>query len=53
MGIESKIAGVTTRANEGDKKEFMEAGLNDFREKPLTISKLLSILHSLDFYAQT
>ncbi|CAH8272321.1 unnamed protein product [Arabidopsis lyrata] len=53
MGIESKIAGVTTRANEGEKKEFMEAGLNDFQEKPLTISKLLSILHKLDFYVQT
>ncbi|KAH0908638.1 hypothetical protein HID58_031959 [Brassica napus] len=53
MGIESKIAGVTTRANEGDKKEFMEAGLNDFQEKPLTISKLLSILHRLDFHVQT
>ncbi|CAA0404957.1 unnamed protein product [Arabidopsis thaliana] len=53
MGIESKIAGVTTRANEGEKKEFMEAGLNDFQEKPLTISKLLSILHKLNFYVQT
>ncbi|CAN8255842.1 unnamed protein product [Cochlearia groenlandica] len=51
MGIESKIAGVTTRSNEGDKREFMEAGLNDFQEKPLTLSKLLSILHNLDFYA--
>ncbi|KAG7556581.1 Signal transduction response regulator receiver domain [Arabidopsis suecica] len=53
MGIESKIAGVTTRANEGEKQEFMEAGLNDFQEKPLTISKLLSILHKLNFYVQT
>ncbi|VVB15180.1 unnamed protein product [Arabis nemorensis] len=53
MGIESKIAGVTTRANEVEKKEFMEAGLNEFQEKPLTISKLLSILHKLDFYAKT
>ncbi|KAF8095672.1 hypothetical protein N665_0326s0014 [Sinapis alba] len=49
MGIESKIAGVTTRAEEEEMKEFMEAGLNDFQEKPLTISKLVSILHNLDF----
>ncbi|CAN7101570.1 unnamed protein product [Brassica rapa subsp. narinosa] len=27
--------------------------LNDFQEKPLTISKILSILHKLDFYVQT
>lgn len=53
MGIETKIAGVTTRADEEEKKEFMEAGLNDFQEKPLTISKLLSILHKLEFYVQT
>lgn len=52
MGIESKIAGVTTRAEEEEVKEFMEAGLNDFQEKPLTISKLVSILHNLDFYVQ-
>ncbi|KAH0899996.1 hypothetical protein HID58_049564 [Brassica napus] len=53
MGIESKIAGVTTRAEEEEVKEFMEAGLNDFQEKPLTISKLVSILHNLEFYVQT
>ncbi|XP_010548750.1 PREDICTED: two-component response regulator ARR22 [Tarenaya hassleriana] len=47
MGIESVIAGVSTRTKEGEKKEFMEAGLDDFQEKPLTISKLLSILHKL------
>ncbi|KAH0855550.1 LOW QUALITY PROTEIN: hypothetical protein HID58_007906 [Brassica napus] len=53
MGIESKIAGVTTRAEEEEVKEFMEAGLNDFQEKPLTISKLVSILHNLELYVQT
>ncbi|CAN8277193.1 unnamed protein product [Cochlearia groenlandica] len=52
IGIETKIVGVTSRAKEEEKKEFFEAGLNDFQEKPLTISKLLSILHNLDFYIQ-
>ncbi|KFK44929.1 hypothetical protein AALP_AA1G321100 [Arabis alpina] len=52
MGIESKIAGVTTRSKEGEKQEFMDAGLNDFQEKPLTLSKLLSILQKLEFYVE-
>ncbi|KAL1212729.1 Two-component response regulator 24 [Cardamine amara subsp. amara] len=50
MGISCKIAGVTTRADEEEKKEFMDAGLNDFQEKPLTISKLISILQNLELY---
>ncbi|CAN8288920.1 unnamed protein product [Cochlearia groenlandica] len=52
IGIETKIVGVTSRAKEEEKKEFMEAGLNDFQEKPLTISKLLSALHNLNFDIQ-
>ncbi|KAG2244192.1 hypothetical protein Bca52824_093980 [Brassica carinata] len=43
----------TTRAEEEEMKEFIEAGLNDFQEKPLTISKLFSILHNLDFNVHT
>ncbi|GLU07856.1 hypothetical protein SLE2022_247960 [Rubroshorea leprosula] len=45
MGIHSMIAGVSTRSLEEEKQEFMDAGLNDFKEKPLTVAKLVSILH--------
>ncbi|GAV63849.1 Response_reg domain-containing protein [Cephalotus follicularis] len=48
MGIRSFIAGVTTRALEQEKGEFMEAGLDDYQEKPLTTAKLLSILHKIN-----
>ena len=47
MGIESTIAGVSTRSVEAQKREFMEAGLDDYQEKPLTIAKLTSILHKM------
>ena len=41
------------RRGEMATKRQRDPGLNDFQEKPLTISKLLSILHKLDFYVQT
>ncbi|KAH0870209.1 LOW QUALITY PROTEIN: hypothetical protein HID58_077231 [Brassica napus] len=41
------------RRGEVATKRQRDPGLNDFQEKPLTISKLLSILHKLDFYVQT
>ncbi|KAK4573339.1 hypothetical protein RGQ29_031343 [Quercus rubra] len=45
MGIRSMIAGVSTNTREREK--FMEAGLDDYQEKPLTTSKLVSILHKV------
>ncbi|GLU03778.1 hypothetical protein SLE2022_209600 [Rubroshorea leprosula] len=48
MGIRSMIAGVSTRSLEEEKQEFMKAGLDDFQEKPLTVAKLVSILHKLN-----
>ncbi|KAG6717568.1 hypothetical protein I3842_04G107400 [Carya illinoinensis] len=49
MGVRSIIAGVSTcTRDEREQKEFMEAGLDDFQEKPLTTPKLVSILHKLN-----
>ncbi|KAK7860201.1 two-component response regulator 24 [Quercus suber] len=45
MGIQSMIAGVSTNTRE--RENFMEAGLDDYQEKPLTTSKLVSILHKV------
>ncbi|KAJ7980491.1 two-component response regulator ARR22-like [Quillaja saponaria] len=49
MGIHSKIAGVSTRSMEREVQEFMEAGLDDYQQKPLTIAKLISILHNIGY----
>ncbi|GMY06151.1 two-component response regulator 24-like [Fagus crenata] len=48
MGIRSMIAGVSANSREQEKQEFMEAGLDDYQEKPLTTSKLVSILHKVN-----
>ncbi|XP_012477997.1 two-component response regulator 24 [Gossypium raimondii] len=48
MGIRSVIAGVSSRAMEEEIREFMEAGLDDYQEKPLTMSKLVSIIHKIN-----
>ncbi|GMI85722.1 response regulator 24 [Hibiscus trionum] len=48
MGIRSMIAGVSTRSMEQDVREFIEAGLDDYQEKPLTMSKLISIIHKIN-----
>ncbi|KAG6657697.1 two-component response regulator 24-like [Carya illinoinensis] len=49
MGVRSIIAGVSTcTRDEREQKEFMESGLDDFQEKPLTTPKLVSILHKLN-----
>ncbi|XP_061341458.1 two-component response regulator 24-like [Gastrolobium bilobum] len=48
MGIHSMIAGVSTRSVEAQVREFMEAGLDDYLEKPLTIAKLTSIIHKIN-----
>lgn len=46
MGIHSMIAGVSARSMEAH-KEFMEAGLDDYLEKPLTAAKLSSIINKI------
>ncbi|KAL4324159.1 hypothetical protein GQ457_11G003470 [Hibiscus cannabinus] len=48
MGIRSMIAGVSTRSMEREIREFIEAGLDDYQEKPLTMSKLISIVHKIN-----
>lgn len=47
MGIQSTIAGVSSRSLSDNIQEFIEAGLDDFQEKPLTISKLVPILRKV------
>ncbi|KAJ1387223.1 Signal transduction response regulator, receiver domain [Sesbania bispinosa] len=47
MGIHSMIAGVSANCVEAHKRAFMEAGLDDHLEKPLTIAKLTSIIHKI------
>ncbi|XP_062147847.1 two-component response regulator 24-like [Alnus glutinosa] len=47
MGIRSLIAGVSAGSEEQEKQEFIEAGLDDYQEKPLSTTKLASILHKL------
>lgn len=48
MGIRSTIAGVSSHSHSEDVQEFVEAGLDDYQEKPLTISKLVSILQKVN-----
>ncbi|XP_022759787.1 two-component response regulator ARR22-like [Durio zibethinus] len=48
MGIRSMIAGVSSRSMEQEIQEFMEAGLDDYQEKPLTISKLISMIRKMN-----
>ncbi|BBH10086.1 heat shock protein 60 [Prunus dulcis] len=46
MGIQSTIAGVSSHSSlSEDTQEFIEAGLDDYQEKPLTPDKLVAILH--------
>ncbi|KAJ8749515.1 hypothetical protein K2173_025710 [Erythroxylum novogranatense] len=47
MGVRSMIAGISTRAEGEAIQEFINAGLDDYQEKPLTSSKLKSILHKI------
>ncbi|KAE9590983.1 hypothetical protein Lal_00023071 [Lupinus albus] len=48
MGICSMIVGVSSRSMESEIQEFMEAGLDDYQVKPLTNSKLRSILYKIN-----
>lgn len=46
MGIGSMIVGVSS-CTEAEKQEFIEAGINDYQVKPLTIGVLNSILDAV------
>ncbi|XP_004292265.1 PREDICTED: two-component response regulator ARR22-like [Fragaria vesca subsp. vesca] len=48
MGIRSTIAGVSSHSHTETIQEFVKAGLDDYQEKPLTISKLVSILQKVN-----
>lgn len=48
MGIGSMIVGVSSRCTEAEIRKFMEAGLNDYHEKPLNNAKLSSILDKIN-----
>ncbi|KAK7336951.1 hypothetical protein VNO77_17505 [Canavalia gladiata] len=48
MGIGSMIVGLSSRSKEAEIQEFMEAGLDDYQEKPLTHAKFSSILDKMN-----
>jgi CheY-like chemotaxis protein len=48
MGVESKIIGLFASYFEGDEEEFVAAGVDDFKEKPLSPNWLVPILRELD-----
>ncbi|KAE9585509.1 hypothetical protein Lal_00017926 [Lupinus albus] len=48
MGISSMIVGVSSRSMESEIQQFMEAGLDDYQVKPLTKTKLTSILDKIN-----
>ncbi|KAB2602059.1 two-component response regulator ARR22-like [Pyrus ussuriensis x Pyrus communis] len=51
MGIRSTIAGVSSHSSlSEDAQEFIEAGLDDYQEKPLTTAKLVSILQKVNLH---
>ncbi|PKI76812.1 hypothetical protein CRG98_002798 [Punica granatum] len=47
MGIKCMIAGISSHSIGPEKEEFMEAGLDDYHEKPLTVAKLLSLVSKI------
>ncbi|PIA45560.1 hypothetical protein AQUCO_01600038v1 [Aquilegia coerulea] len=44
MGVTTRIIGLSSQASEYVREVFMEAGVDDFVEKPLSHTKLASIL---------
>ncbi|EXC24140.1 Two-component response regulator [Morus notabilis] len=48
MGIQSTIAGVSSRSVDENIQEFWEAGLDDYQQKPLNFPKLVSILQKVN-----
>ncbi|KAF8007024.1 hypothetical protein BT93_B1075 [Corymbia citriodora subsp. variegata] len=47
MGIGSTIAGVSSHSSSKVKQEFIEAGLDVYHEKPLSVAKLLSVVNNI------
>ncbi|KAJ4967852.1 hypothetical protein NE237_014553 [Protea cynaroides] len=47
MGVRSIVIGVTSHTEEWEIREFIEAGLDEFQQKPLTREKLISVLYEL------
>ncbi|KAI6694492.1 hypothetical protein NL676_022202 [Syzygium grande] len=47
MGIRSTITGVSSHSLSKERQEFIEAGLDDYQEKPLTAAKLLSVVSKI------
>jgi hypothetical protein len=48
MGVNSMIAGVTSRSSNSEKKAFMEAGLTHCYAKPLTVEIIKTLLQELN-----
>ncbi|KAI6694491.1 hypothetical protein NL676_022201 [Syzygium grande] len=48
MGIRSTIAGVSSHSFSKEKQEFIEAGLDVYYEKPLSVAKLLSVVSNME-----
>ncbi|PIA44629.1 hypothetical protein AQUCO_01700311v1 [Aquilegia coerulea] len=48
MGVTSVIVGISSNSMEQNKQLFMNAGLNDYQEKPLCADKLVPILRDID-----
>ncbi|KAK3415273.1 hypothetical protein EUGRSUZ_H00822, partial [Eucalyptus grandis] len=51
MGVKSTIAGVSSHSLSEERQEFIEAGLDDYHEKPLTIAKLVSVVSKIKYKA--
>lgn len=47
MGIRSKMLGVTACSYERERRAFLDAGVDEFIEKPLTPQKLASVLREI------
>ncbi|XP_042516160.1 two-component response regulator 24-like [Macadamia integrifolia] len=48
MGCESMIVGVTAHSKEWEVRQFMDAGLDDYLEKPLTFENIFSVIRDID-----
>ncbi|KAG1360757.1 Two-component response regulator 24 [Cocos nucifera] len=44
MGVKAKIVGVTAHSTDEEKREFLEAGIDDFLVKPITSPQLIELL---------
>ncbi|XP_077222953.1 two-component response regulator 24-like [Tasmannia lanceolata] len=48
IGVRSKIVGVSGNSRSDEKQSFMEAGIDEFYEKPMTRAKLISLVQEID-----